>query len=74
MKFKVGDVVVVHKPLNVDEHPCWVIDMDMFEGKEAKVIETVDHPVVALIRLDIGKNYIFNPRWCTLVDDFLGNV
>lgn len=32
-KISKGDIVIVHKPLDVWEHPIWVEDMDKYDGK-----------------------------------------
>ena len=59
MKFKVGDVVVVHRPADVEKYPTWLSGMDMFKGKEAVVRKVVDDQMAALVRLDISEKYIF---------------
>ena len=32
-KISKGDIVIVHKPLDVWEHPIWVEDLDKYDGK-----------------------------------------
>ena len=74
MKFKVGDVVVVRKPQDRHEHPVWTKEMDEYNGKEGVVKTVKERDWGQLICLDFPDYWLFSNKWCTLVDDFYGNV
>lgn len=60
-KISKGDVVIVHKPLDVWEHPIWVEDMDKYDGK-IFVVSDVFVDNTALISND--DSFIFsNINW-----------
>lgn len=66
-----GDVVVVHKPLDVCEHPVWVPDMDKYDGKKFIVSNVFESNNTALLS-GIGL-FSFNINWLERVttdDDF----
>ena len=74
MKFKVGDVVVVHKPEDITEPPVWVDKMDIFCGVEAVVQRVYDNEWGVVLVLNFPGRWAYNAKWCTLVDDFSGNI
>lgn len=74
--FKIGDTVIVHKPINVRISPSWIDRMNKYDGKELRV-ETL-----GMRDLDLGVCYNFNRAWLEvpkdepfeseiLLDDFL---
>lgn len=66
-----GDVVVVHKPLDVLEHPTWVPKMDRYDGKKFVVSSIFESNNTALLS-GTGLFY-FNINWLEQVttdDDF----
>lgn len=66
-----GDVVVVHKPLDVLEHPTWVQEMDRYDGKKFVVSSIFESNNTALLS---GTGlFSFNINWLERVttdDDF----
>ena len=66
-----GDVVVVHKPLDVLEHPTWVPEMDRYDGKKFVVSSIFESNNTALLS---GTGlFSFNINWLERVvtdDDF----
>ena len=59
--FKIGDTVIVHKPINVRIYPAWTDRMDEYDGKELRV-EILDTHVLYL-----GVFYSFNSAWLELL-------
>ena len=60
-KISKGDVVVVHKPLDVWEHPIWVADMDKYDGKIFVVFDVFSDNT-ALLSNDDSFSF-FNINW-----------
>lgn len=60
-KISKGDVVVVHKPLDVWEHPTWVPEMDRYDGKKFVVSSIFESNHTALLS---GTGlFSFNINW-----------
>lgn len=66
--FKKGDRVRVIEPLNRDESPVFVSDMDKYIGKEF-VVSSADRFVYLH-----GASYTWNKNWLVLVDDLTKEV
>lgn len=60
-KISKGDIVIVHKPLDVWEHPIWVEDMDKYDGK-IFVVSDVFGDNTALISND-DSFFFSNINW-----------
>ena len=63
MLFKEGDVVVVHKPKDLYEWPCWTSTMDKFDGKSG-TIEYFTYPEGYAIIPELG-HYKYAISWLT---------
>lgn len=66
-KISKGDIVIVHKPLDVWEHPIWVADMDKYDGK-IFVVSDVFGDNTALLSNDDSFSF-FNINWLQLVKE-----
>lgn len=58
-KISKGDVVIVHKPLDVWEHPIWIPDMDKYDGKKFTVSNVFEFDNTALL-IGTGGLSFFN--------------
>ena len=66
-KISKGDVVIVHKPLDVWEHPIWVADMDKYDGKIFVVFDVFSDNT-ALLSNDDSFSF-FNINWLQPVEE-----
>lgn len=64
---RVGDVVRIKKPENINEFPYWSIGMDekRLDGLTSVVTSINNH-----IEVKDGHSYSFHKSWCTLVDSY----
>ena len=73
-RFKVGDVVTVHKPKNINQHPGWTQFMDRFDGDNLVIKALTEHDDETVCSLRGGTGYLFNVKWLEVEDFFEGNV
>lgn len=77
-ELKVGDIVIIHKPKNLDESPGWVDGMDKYDGTRAKIKHFVpsyssDAGSIILYgiygRMGVIKDpWYFNSKWLELTE------
>ncbi len=61
-KFQVGDRVRVRKPADVDQPPCWVEDMDKFDGTEQEISAVRDTDCIVRLARDTNA-WAFHFDW-----------
>ena len=67
----VGQFVIIHKPIRRALAPCWVNDMDMFDGCLAVI--THQGPLYVSLNNDqfpTMKTYLFNPAWLSPYQEY----
>lgn len=67
----VGQFVIIHKPIRMALAPCWVNDMDMFDGCLAVIIHK--SPLYVSLNNDqfpTMKTYLFNPVWLSPYQEY----
>mgnify|MGYP006959904241 CR=1 FL=1 len=60
--FSAGDKIRVRKPVDTNESPIWVEDMDHMDGEVYTVVSCDDEEI--LTKEDVWS---LNPKWCTKV-------
>ena len=66
-----GQFVIIHKPIRRALEPCWVNDMDMFDGCRAVIIH--QGPLYVSLNNDqfpTMKTYLFNPVWLSPYQEY----
>jgi len=74
MKLKVGDVVVVHKPVNHQGQPRWDVRMDEYDGKKGVVRIVKERGWGQVVELNFTYLWEFSSEWCTLVNDSSSDI
>ena len=69
----VGDRFIVHKPKDVDEHPKWIQDMDMYDGAVIKIDRRSSYSNVWYANTvdfhdDNDDMYAVNASWLEKID------
>lgn len=71
-KFKKGDKVRIKKPVDVNEGPSWVKEMDVYDGTTG-VLRWSPITENEFNWFDID-GFAFDERWLSKINTFKGNV
>ena len=66
--FKVGDLVIVHKPKNTDEAPIWISEMHEYDGIETTIKRIIHEDGYDLMKLYDCEEYSFRDAWLEPAD------
>lgn len=72
MEYRVGDVVIIHKPADVDQSPGWMPEMDEYNGKTAVITDVKESRYGNFTYVKIendGCRWKYNVLWLELYED-----
>lgn len=65
-KFCVGDMVIIHRPEDIDERPGWNSLMDCYDSKE---VEITKYRPSGFFEVENSTRWCFNDNWAELIGD-----
>ena len=72
MEYKVGDVVIIHKPADICQSPGWMPEMDKYDGKTAVITDVKESIYGSFTYVKIendGGRWKFNVLWLEPYED-----
>lgn len=63
-KFCVGDMIIIHRPEDVDESPGWNSLMDRYDNKE---VEITKYRPSGFFEVEHNGRWCFNDNWAEIV-------
>ena len=67
--FKIGDEIIIHKPVHTEESPCWIPDMNIYDGLVSIITEMDSGKDRNAVRTRDTGRYRFNTKWIEHVEE-----